>query len=135
MNKSPLYLILLLGSFIFLFSECGKDSPTPADARASFLGRWSVTETKKNQTYDVEITADMNSTNGVLIYKFVNFGSSIAAGASVNGNTITLDADQEIVSGIIINGYGTLSNTKINWNYTINDGADIIPVTAIYTKI
>ena len=72
MNKSPFYLILLLGSFIFLISACGKDSPTPTDARSSFLGQWRVTETKKNQTYDVEITADMNSTNGVLIYKFGN---------------------------------------------------------------
>ena len=135
MKTSSFYLILLLGSITFLFNACGKDSPSPTDDRSSFLGQWRVNETKKNQTYNVEITADINSTDGVLIYQFGNFGSSIAAGASVSGNIITLDPDQEIVSGIIINGSGILSGAKISWNYSINNGADSTTVMAIYTKI
>jgi len=132
---------ITLPAFIFLslsllFIGCGKDpTPSPTDPRSQFLGQWSVTETKKNLTYDVDITADVNSTDGVLIHNFGSFGTSVAAGATVSGNAITLDANQEIVPGVTINGGGSLSGTKITWSYKINDGANLVTITAIYTKI
>jgi len=132
---------ITLPAFIFLslsllFIGCGKDpTPSPTDPRSQFLGKWSVTESKKSLTYDVNITADVNSQDGVLIYNFGGFGNSVAAGASVSGNSITLDANQEIVPGVTINGGGSLSGSKITWSYTINDGADLITVSAVYTKI
>jgi len=132
---------ITLPAFIFLslsllFTGCGKDpTPSPTDPRSQFLGKWSVTESKKSLTYDVNITADVNSQDGVLIYNFGGFGTSVTAGASVSGNSITLDANQEIVPGVTINGGGSLSGSKITWSYTINDGADLITVSAVYTKI
>jgi len=136
MKRIFFLLTLLLGCFALFFESCGKDpSPSPTDPRSQYLGQWSVTETKKKLTYEVNITADVNSTNGVLIYNFGSFGTSIAAGASVSGNTITLDANQEIVPGVTITGSGSLSGTKITWIYKINDGANLVTVTAIYTKI
>ncbi len=129
----PLFIFL---SLALLFIGCGKDpSPAPGDPRSQFLGQWRVTENTKNLTYDVSITADVNSTDGVLIYNFGSFGSSVSAGAVVSGSRITLDPNQEIVSGVIINGSGTLSGSSINWTYTIHDGADLITVNAVYVKI
>ncbi|MEI6455022.1 MAG: hypothetical protein WCO93_01940 [bacterium] len=134
MKNSTIPAFIFL-SFALLFVGCGTDpSPSPGDARSQFLGQWRVTESTKNLTYDVNITADVNSSDGVLIYNFGSFGSSVSAGALISGNRITLDPNQEIVSGVIINGAGTLSGSSINWTYTINDGADLITVTAEFRR-
>jgi hypothetical protein len=136
MKKQIILPVFIFLSLTLLFIGCGKDpSPSPGDARSQFVGQWRVTESKKNLTYDVNITADLNSTDGVVIYNFGSFGSSVTAGAVVSGSKITLDPNQEIVSGVFINGSGTLSGSTVNWVYTINDGADLITVTAVYRKI
>jgi hypothetical protein len=140
--KSKL-LTTLISAFLttILLSGCTKETtnpdPSPSDARSAFLGNWSVNETWTKLTYTVTISADPNSTNGVFISNFANSGSSgIPAGAAVSGTSIELDPDQTIGDGWIINGGGSLSGTtKINWNYTINDGATLIYATAVYTKL
>jgi len=108
---------------------------TQIGARFLFLGKWSVIETWTKLTYEVNITADPGSNDGVFISNFANTGSSgIPAGATIAGTSIVLDANQVIGDGLIINGSGNLSGTKINWNYTLDDGADIIHAIATYTK-
>jgi len=116
---------------------CAKDSDTSPDTgtRSAFLGKWSVSETWTKLSYEVTISADPNSSNGVFIYNFANTGSSsIPASAVINGTSIVLDPDQVIGEGITITGNGTLSGTKINWNYSIDDGATLIQAVAVYTK-
>jgi hypothetical protein len=116
-----------------------EDTPGPnqTDARTKFLGQWMVNETWTDLTYEVTITSDPNSSNGVFIKNFGNVGNNYPpAGASVNGNNIYLDPDQVIGDGIIINGSGSMSGTtKINWGYTMNDGATLITATAVYAKL
>ena len=127
----------LLVGILALSSGCTKDSgPTDPDTgRDAFLGRWSVTETETKLTYEVVISADALSTDGVLISNFAGLGtSSVPAGASVSGTSITLDPNQ-VISGFTINGSGNLTGTKINWNYTMNNGADLITLIAVYTKL
>jgi hypothetical protein len=132
-----IYLIFLAG--ILSLTGCTKEENTgtdPTDARSAFLGRWSVNETWTKLTYEVNISADPGSSNGVFIFNFANTGSSsIPAAATVSGTSILLDPDQVIGEDWIINGSGTLKDPKINWNYTINNGADLIVVTAIYTRL
>ncbi len=136
MRQSKVVLILLVTVVSFL-SGCAKDSSTTtitSTGRDAFLGSWSVTESHTKLTYDATISADPNSANGVLISGFagtVKTGPS--AGAVVSGTKITLDADQ-IIEGLKYNGGGTLSGKTINWNYTIDDGANRITAVATYTK-
>ncbi len=113
---------------------CTKDSnTTPDPGRSSFIGKWSVSPTKL--TYEVTISADPNSSTGVFISNFAMIGTTYPpAGASIKGNTITLDANQVIGNGLTINGSGTLSGTKIAWHYTIFDGADLTTVNETYTR-
>ena len=138
MKKSIKLLILTLFLFSGLFFGCAKDTgttPDPTDARSAFLGRWSVSEIWTKLAYEVTISSDPNSLNGVFISNFANSGAtSIPAGATVSGKTITLDPNQVIGEGWTINGSGNLSGTKINWNYTLSDGATLINAVAIYTK-
>jgi len=129
-----LNLILLGGLFVACTKESGSD-PEPTDDRSAFTGRWNVSETYTKLSYEVNIVADPNTTDGVFIYNFGNTGSSgLPAGASINEKTVTLDPDQVIGEGWTINGSGNLSGTKIYWNYTLNDGATLIYAIATYTK-
>jgi len=120
-----------------MLAGCAKDSDSDDGSdRDRFLGKWSVTETWTKLTYEVNITEDPGSPNGVFISNFAGTGSSgIPASAEVNGTTIVLDANQVISGGLIVNGYGTLSGSRISWNYTLDDGANLITAVATYTKI
>ncbi|MBE0648867.1 MAG: hypothetical protein IH596_13940 [Bacteroidales bacterium] len=134
---TPFFAILAL--MAFGLSGCTDDDPTPApaDPRQIFLGIWSVTETETRLTYEVNIEIDTKSQNGgVYIYNFANSGtSSNPAYAFVSGNTISLDINQVIGDNWIVNGSGSLSGTKINWPYTLNDGATLHYISAVYTKL
>jgi hypothetical protein len=132
--KSFIYIVFLAVGFSL--SGCTKDSSTPVTGtRDAFLGKWSVSETWTKLAYEVTISADPNSSGGVFIYNFANTGSSsMPAGAAIDGTSIILDANQVIGDGITINGSGNLSGTRITWNYTLNNGADLINAIAVYTK-
>ena len=135
MKRSFAILSLIFVIFIFSFTGCAKQNDTTPESvtRSSYLGNWNVTDSTLRQAYTVNITADPNSSDGVFISRFANLGSSATAGAVVKGNSIILDANQ-VISDIIINGSGTLSGTKINWQYTLNTGADLSTIIAVYTK-
>jgi hypothetical protein len=102
------------------FSGCttGDPSPSPGDPRTAFVGSWMVSST------------------AVKIYNFANAGtSSNPAIAEVSSTTITLVPDQVIGDGWIINGGGSMTtSTLINWGYTLNDGATLHNLVAVYTK-
>ena len=137
MKKIQALVFLVLLSCL-LFYGCGKESsPAPSsDARAAFIGNWSVQETWVKLNYEVIITADTSSKMGVLLYNFADIGFSYApAKALVSGNTITLDPNQSIGDNLVVNGSGTISGTSaINWSYTISDGATQRQVSSTYSK-
>ncbi|MCX6281072.1 MAG: hypothetical protein NTU51_03850 [Bacteroidetes bacterium] len=110
---------------------------TPStDARSAFIGNWSVQETWVKLSYEVTVTADTSSKMGVLLHNFADIGFSFPpAKALVSGNTITLDPNQSIGDGLVVNGSGTLSGTTvIHWSYTISDGATQRQVSSTYSK-
>ena len=136
MKNNIVVSIILSVALSSMLGGCTKDPGTTPDtgSRSSFLGKWLVTPTTK-LTYEVNITTDLNSTDGVFISNFAGLGtSSIPASAAVKGTSITLDASQVIGDGITVNGSGSLSGTKIKWNYTLLNGADLINVSETYTK-
>jgi len=139
MKKIFSYIISILTLMVLGFSACTDTDPTPApaDPRQAYAGIWSVTETETKLTYEVSIELDQKSQNGgVFVYNFANAGStSNPAYAFVSGNTISLEVNQVIGDGWIINGSGVLSGNKINWPYTLNDGANLHHLAAEYTKL
>ncbi|MEI6681439.1 MAG: hypothetical protein WCO44_02365 [Bacteroidota bacterium] len=137
MRQSKVILFLFFAAVTSFLTGCAKDSSTTtttSTGRDAFLGSWSVTEFHTKLTYDAIISADPNSTNGVLISGFAGtVKTGPAAGAVVSGTKITLDANQ-VIDGLKYNGSGTLSGKTIAWNYTIDDGANVITAVATYTK-
>jgi hypothetical protein len=137
MNTNRFRLIfMIIGLLPLLFQGCTEkeDDPGTVVTRSSFLGEWVVQETKKASTYDVKITADPNSSDGVFISNFANLGYGVpAAGASVSGSTITIDPGQ-VIAGVGIGGSGTLSGERMTMNYTITTGADQESYFATFTR-
>jgi hypothetical protein len=135
MKNTKITLSIAILAMTIVLSGCTKNPDTTPDTgnRSAFLGKWLVTPTKL--TYYVNITADPNSTDGVFISNFALIGTSFPpASASINGNSIILDANQTIGDGLTINGSGSLSGTKIRWNYTTFDGATSEIIYETYTK-
>jgi hypothetical protein len=137
--KNPLNF---LASFLLLttiLSGCTADSPSPppsGDARDTYVGNWSVSETELKLNYEVSIEIDTSSSTKVFIYNFANSGTADPAVAVVSGNTITLVSDQVIGDGWIINGGGALAgSSKITWAYTLNEGATLHQLSAVYSKL
>ncbi len=128
--------VLLL--FAALLQGCTTEdpSPSPSDPRSAFVGTWGVDEQETKLTYEVTISIDASSSTQVLISNFANAGSSSnPARAEVSGNNIFLNADQIIGDGWKINGAGLMNtSTKITWAYTLDDGATLHNLSAVYTK-
>jgi hypothetical protein len=110
---------------------------TVHDLTANFRGFWSVNENWNKLTYDVAITNDPVSCDGVYIENFAGSGSGVKTHALISGNQITISPlPQTLTTGWIIeSGSGVMQGTtKINWNYVFNDLADTYTATATYTK-
>ena len=137
MKRVQIVFFLLAATAMTFLTSCTKEAntdPTSDDPRDRYVGNWSVQETWTKLAYEVTISIDPNSTDGVFIYNFANIGSSATpAGASVSGNNILLDANQ-VIDGMKSNGAGTLSGSKNSCNYTLDDGATLIQAIATYTK-
>ena len=132
-NKIKLILLIFLPA-LFLIPSCNKDNgSTPEITRNSLTGKWMVNETQKKITYEVTISLD-TSKNGVLINNFAGGGSNVNALAYFSGTTIALASNELLSNGWIVNGSGTVSTNRIDWPYTVHDGANQYQIQAVFTK-
>ena len=138
--KQPL---IYFGSWLFLImfflTSCAKDDPTPSptDPRANFIGSWNVNENWTKLTFEVTITADANSSNGVVLDDFAGSGTGIKTHAIVSGNGIVISPLPQALSNgwVIQSGSGALQGTStINWGYVFSDQANQYTAVAVFTK-
>jgi hypothetical protein len=139
MKKIPFSALAVLLLFQVFLTSCETETttPDPVDARSNFTGIWTVSENWNKLTYEVSVTIDPGSTNGVFIENFAGSGSGVITNAIVSGNNITINPlPQTLSTGWIIeSGSGALQGTtKINWNYVFNDQANTYTAVAVYTK-
>jgi hypothetical protein len=132
--RSSLAALLML---VMILPACEFDDVEPdGDIRDKFVGIWRFdeSEAKSDLTfYNVQITKDPGNTSQVLLRNFGNVGNFHSAYGIVTTNRITVTS--QTVASIIISGSGTtVSNTRMNWTYSINDGADLINYTAVADK-
>lgn len=123
---------------VFLFS-CNTDTTTPdqTDARLTFVGVWSVNENWTKLSYEVSITTDAATTDGVYIENFAGSGAGVKTHAKISGSSITIIPTPQALSNgwSITSGSGSMEGTtKINWNYVFNDEANTYTAVAVYTK-
>jgi hypothetical protein len=131
------WVVLMLLQIALSSCQTETTEPDPVDARSNFLGIWTVNENWTKLTYEVSITSNPSSSDGVFIENFAGSGSGVKTQATVSGNNITISPlPQTLSTGWIIdNGSGGLQGTtKINWNYVFNDLANTYTAIAVYTK-
>jgi len=139
MKKIPLAAWTFLFFLQIGLSSCETETtpPDPVDNRSNFLGVWIVNENWTKLTYEVDITSDQGSSDGVFIENFAASGAGVKTHALISGNNITISSlPQTLSTGWIIeSGSGTMQGTtKINWNYVFNDQANTYTAIAVYTK-
>ncbi|MFH0864666.1 MAG: hypothetical protein V1904_00620 [Bacteroidota bacterium] len=138
MKKTFRYLFTLASLTCFLVS-CDPDDNNPpddTDPRDKFVGSWSCNEnSSQNGISTFTVTISLNTGNSTQIYLSNFYGlTSNQVYAVIAGNSATIPS--QTVSTFTINGSGTMSsaNTKIDWSYNVNDGADIDNCTAVFSK-
>ena len=139
MKKTAVTAWAVLVLFQMALTSCQTDStgPDPVDSRSNFLGVWTVNENWTKLTYEVSITSNPSSSDGVFIENFAGSGAGVKTLATVSGINITISPLPQTLSNgwIIDSGSGGLQGTtKINWNYVFNDLANTYTAIAVYTK-
>jgi hypothetical protein len=136
MKKVSNYILLLSLPAVFFASSCNKDNGTTVVlSRASLTGTWIVNETKKKATYEVTFTIDSTTATGVLIRNFAGAGQDVRAIAYLSGTTLALTNNELLSNGWIVNGSGTVTGTtRIDWPYSLHDGANLTTFQAVFTK-
>jgi hypothetical protein len=131
-------LIVLLAFLPMLFSSCelDEDDDPFADPRDKFNGTWRLNESEAKSSmafYNILISVDPGNTSQVLIRNFANTGNNHAAYGIVTTNRITVPA--QTIASLDVSGTGVLSSIiRMNWTYSVNDGADLINYTATAEK-
>ena len=125
--------------FIMLIISCAEENDifNPQDDRDAFLGTWNVDETCNRIPYQVTIIKDPTNSSQVIITNFWLIGPNEKAPyAIVAGSTIVIP-QQNIYNDekTIVKGSGILNKDIIEWEYTVNDGADLYTCIATYEKI
>jgi hypothetical protein len=137
--KKNLLAIIILGAFISILYSCNSNdsNATSSDPRENFIGTWTCNESSHlngNSAFQVTISLNPNNSSQILLADFYHLGTSQKVYGVVANTNVTIP--QQTVSGFSIKGSGTITNnnTKINWNYYANNGADLDTCTAVYTK-
>jgi len=138
--KKQYSLLFFIGLFlaISLYScnDDEEDIEPYVDPRDKFVGSWLCTEDNKKSTmiaYTVVISLDASNSSQVLLANFNLFGENESASGLVTNNLITVPL-QTILDNDI-NGKGNMIDVNtINWEYYVDDGADIDTITAVFTK-
>jgi len=130
---------IFIGIFVMLLYSCNSnDSNTSSsDPRDNFTANWTCAEQSHlngSSSFTVSISLNPNNSSQIYLANFYHFGTNQKVYGIVANTNVTIP--QQTVNGIKISGSGNLinNNSKINWNYYANDGADIDTCTAVYTK-
>ncbi len=134
-TKILAYLFMFIPFFLISCAE-EEDIVNPSDARGAYIGDWDVTESCSKDSYSVQIVADPNNDDRVLIKNFWLIGyQEVPPYAIVDGDIITMPNQSILNDGSLeVHGNGTLSKEKITWYYEISDGADLSKCSATYEK-
>ena len=117
-----------------ILASCQKDEPlTGTDDRDKFLGTWNISangSVSGQLSYTINIVAGISSPSQVAMKNFDFQGAGTTIFGDVDGNTLAIGPDPQIVNGDTIDGSGTYSNNVLTFQYTVRDGLTTDVVTA-----
>jgi hypothetical protein len=138
MKTSHKLIIILLALLLPVFPSCelDEDGDPSGDLREKFTGTWRFNESEVKSTlafYNVLISIDPGNSSQVLLRNFANIGNFHSAYGIVTTNRITIP--QQTIASLVVSGTGNLiNNSRMEWTYSVNDGADLISYSAVAEK-
>lgn len=131
-------VLIVLVSFITGCEETDNFLPDEnSDPRDEFIGKWNCSESelKSAEDFTVTIQKDPDNSSRVLLQNFALLGQDKYPYGLITGDKITLP-EQEAGNWTIKDAGGQLvGEDKIEWEYTLFDGADEKNYIATYTRI
>ena len=134
MIKNQIRLVIIGGmvAVMLFFASCIPDDNADLNPMDKFLGTWSVSDNAVRLNYQVTISANPLNSAEVLLSNFADLGKS-AVGLVV-GNTIVVEG-QTLVGSYSVSGTGSyVSDTKLSFNYELNDGIDVESRKATFSR-
>lgn len=130
MSEKLSQIILLIG--IILWGSCATTPIDDIDDIDKYIGTWNVSDNAARINYQVTITANPSNSAEILMNNFADLGSS-AVGLVV-GNSVVID-NRSLGSNYSVSGSGSyINNSKLEFNFDLNDGIDIDSRVAVFTK-
>jgi hypothetical protein len=127
----------IFASFLFACNPNDPSTPDNTDPRDKFVGSWLCNESSHlngASSFTVTISNNPSNSSQILIANFYQLGTSQKVYGVVAGSNVSIPS--QTLSSVTIKGDGSIAsnNTKINWNYIADDGADKDTCTAVYSK-
>lgn len=119
---------------IFLYRcDTGNDNKVYQDITGAYTCEETSPYTGLHK-YIIEIDRVKNKDNLIIISNFHNQGDSEFIYATLAGDSLSLN--NQIINGLFINGSGEVNPefNRIELNYTVNDGNEVRPFTAVYSR-
>lgn len=106
----------------------------PDGTSNKFVGSYNVVETcgTGNDNYTITITKSSTGDYKILISNFFNTFGSTVVNADVSQSNVTIPS--QTITGITVNGSGSMSGTTLNLSYTVSSSAGQTSCTAVCTK-
>lgn len=134
--KTTKFLSLIFLFSLFLFAGCSEENNN-VDPRLNLVGKWTCfdkPDTAKD-SYKVNITLNTSAEDQVFLLNFGGLGNSFRVYGVVSNDRITIPLQDIGTSGWSANGSGTIiKDKKIEWRYTLENGALRIDLIAVFTK-
>ncbi len=130
--KKILLTITAIVSILIMLQSCAITDNGPTDDITKYVGTWSVSDQSARLNYSVTITANPSNSSEILLSNFADLGNT--ATALVVGNSVEID-NQSLGSDYTVQGSGSyISDKKLEFSFTLNDGIDTESRTATFTK-
>ena len=138
--KKTKFVLLLVASATLLIACSKEDSNTStnntADTRDALIGNYTCQENSSlNGTsgFTVKVTKSTTNNSQIEMDNFYNLGFGKLTVANLNNTNVDIP-NQTIVSFTIQGNGNTAANSRINLNYSVNDGTTVDTCSAILIK-
>ncbi len=119
----------------FLLISCEKEPN--AVSREDLVGKWTCKDelNTSKDSYKVSISLNEAIENQVFLFNFGSLGTSVQAYGIVSNGKVSVPLQDIGSTGFSVNGKGIIINEKkIEWQYTLENGADRQDFVAVYNK-
>lgn len=128
-DVSGRFLVLVFSALLFL-TGCSKDDEGPNASIGQIVGTYNVEDTDESDEKESYLISISEASKGGSDLEITNFGDImyVPVKANISGNKLTIPAQtfKGKTMTIIISGSGTMSGSKLEFDYVIETDDDYL---------